>query len=124
MEDEEYDKVCFKEYSKVCSEIIDGFLYLSGQDVASSSEILMSKGITHIVNAAGEICECYFPDKLEYLALNLRDNSNEVSTKLSSLRILNVAFTRPFRLLKRLGKRGEKFWFIVFKAFQDLPLWF
>lgn len=109
VEDEEYDKVCFKEYSKVCSEIIDGFLFLSGQDVASNLEILKANGITHIVNAAGEICECYFPDKIEYLPLNLRDNSNEVSLYFyNKIKNIECCFYDAYSFIEKAKEKGGK----------------
>ena len=76
---EENTELCFKDYSSICSEILDGFLFLSGQDVAGNEKILEENKITHIINSAGEICQCFFPDKIQYLKFNLRDNSNEVS---------------------------------------------
>ena len=47
-------------YKRVCSEIIDGFLYLGSDVVASDKEILMKNGITHIVNCAADYSANYF----------------------------------------------------------------
>ena len=98
-DDEAETVVCFKEFSKICSEVLDNFLYLSGQEVASNYDILRAKGITHVVNAAAEICECYFPDKLKYLALNLRDNPNEVSNLQTLLSLLLLLLLSLYILL-------------------------
>lgn len=110
----------------MCSEIIDNFLYLSGQDVANNLSILEENGITHIVNAAGEICDCTFPEKITYLRLNLRDNSNEVSSIYIIIdyfiiitRTLKVVFMNHINLLKKQERRMVESLFIVYKVFLD-----
>lgn len=70
-------KFSIVENKKECSEIIPNFLYLSGQDVSLNIEILNENRITHIINAAAEICESSYTDKFKYLNLYLRDQSNE-----------------------------------------------
>lgn len=52
--------------------------------MANSEEILAQNKITCIVNAAADFCESPFQNKIKYLKLNLRDNSNEVSCKIYS----------------------------------------
>lgn len=67
------------EYSKICSEILDGFLYLSGVEVASNLEILKENKITHVINCAAEIIDVEFQDSgIKYLKLNLVDSSSQV----------------------------------------------
>lgn len=62
-----------------CSEIVPGFLYVAGQDVAQNISILRSVGITHIVNCAGPQCPNYHAGEgdLIYTRLDMFDDSNE-----------------------------------------------
>ncbi len=91
--EEQVEKINKAEFSKICSEILPNFLYLSGQDVSSNIDILKENKITHIINAAAEICESFFSNEMKYLNLYLRDQANEVSIYIYYLyfRILNAA---------------------------------
>lgn len=47
-------------YKNVCSEIIEDFLYLGSDFVASDKEILDQNNITHVINCAADYSACYF----------------------------------------------------------------
>ena len=59
-----------------CTKVTDT-IYVGGAAVAQDKELLISNGITHILNAVGDLCENYFPDSFSYLRLYLIDNANE-----------------------------------------------
>eukprot|EP01054_Gregarina_sp_Poly1_P004661 Gregarina_sp_Poly_1__4660@NODE_248_length_10720_cov_80_438937_g214_i1_p1_GENE_NODE_248_length_10720_cov_80_438937_g214_i1NODE_248_length_10720_cov_80_438937_g214_i1_p1_ORF_typecomplete_len1276_score198_18DSPc/PF00782_20/2_6e28CDKN3/PF05706_12/5_7e05Y_phosphatase/PF00102_27/0_00039Gelsolin/PF00626_22/3_3e02Gelsolin/PF00626_22/0_32Gelsolin/PF00626_22/1_4e03Init_tRNA_PT/PF04179_12/0_02Y_phosphatase2/PF03162_13/0_076_NODE_248_length_10720_cov_80_438937_g214_i11553982 len=61
-------------YRFQCSEILPSQLYLSGEGVASSLDILQTHKVTHIVNSAGDTCPNYFPGKFHYLTFVLQDS--------------------------------------------------
>lgn len=61
-------------YRYICSEIIENQLYLSGEGVASSLEILQENRISHIINSAGDTCPNYFPGQFNYLTFVLQDS--------------------------------------------------
>jgi len=63
-------------FSRDCTAITE-YLYVGGKKVASSQEKLVEKGITHIINAAGDVCDNYFPHKFHYLKLHLLDSAQE-----------------------------------------------
>ncbi|KAL0481601.1 protein-tyrosine-phosphatase MKP1 [Acrasis kona] len=63
-------------YRKICSKVHD-FMYLGSDLVARNKEELLSNNITHIVNAALTVCDVYFPNDFEYLALSLYDSGHE-----------------------------------------------
>lgn len=58
------------------SEILPKTLYLGDYNAALDIDWLQKKGITHIVNATKEIPNLY-PDRFQYLKLNLDDHSEE-----------------------------------------------
>ncbi len=64
-------------YKRVCSEIIDGFLYLGSDVVASDREILAKNGITHVVNCAADYSANYFEDTVKYKPYHLKDHVRE-----------------------------------------------
>jgi len=68
----ERTKNCF-----ICCEIIPGEVYLSGDKIPSSKDLLRKNGITHIVNSAGDICPNYFEDEFTYLTFYLKDDKQE-----------------------------------------------
>ena len=50
-------------YKRICSEIIDGFMWL-GSDLVARDESMLSKlGITHVVNCAADYSENYLQAK-------------------------------------------------------------
>jgi hypothetical protein len=67
-------------FSNVCSEIIEGLLYLSGCNVAMNRKTLNDNKITHIVNAAADVAQNYFEadGNIKYLYFHIKDHSMEV----------------------------------------------
>lgn len=64
-------------YKRICSEIIDGFLYLGSDFVASDREILEKNGITHVVNCAADYSANYFDGDIKYKKYHLKDHIRE-----------------------------------------------
>jgi hypothetical protein len=64
-------------FSKECSEILTKFLYVSGDQIAANLETLEENGITHVINACGDLCENHFEDKIKYLRFFLKDSKKE-----------------------------------------------
>lgn len=73
------DKIaCFdKECSKVAEHI-----YLGGDIVARSRDILKKNGITHVLNCVGFVCPEYFKAEFVYKTLWLQDNPSEDITSI------------------------------------------
>jgi protein-tyrosine phosphatase len=65
-----------EQYRLVCSEILP-HVYVSGEDVARSAELLRRHGITHVVNCAGPSMDNLFPEQFSYLKLQLHDSKEE-----------------------------------------------
>lgn len=59
-----------------CTEVADG-LFVSGAAVAKNMLLLQQKGITHVVNCAGDVVPNHFPDDFEYFTLYLLDSPSE-----------------------------------------------
>lgn len=70
----EYENEFFK---RVCSEIIDGFLYLGSDVVASDRDILKKNGITHVINCAADYSANYFESEIKYKKYHLKDHVRE-----------------------------------------------
>lgn len=64
-------------YKRVCSEIIDNFLYLGSDVVASDKDILQKHGITHVVNCAADYSANYFDGEISYKKYHLKDHVRE-----------------------------------------------
>ena len=65
-------------YKRVCSEIIDGFLYLGGDLVARDAEVFENIGITHVVNCAADYSDDYHKSKgVNYKSYHLKDHVQE-----------------------------------------------
>lgn len=65
-------------YKNLCSEILDGFLFLGGDLVAKSEEKMKENGITHVVNCAADYSEDYHKDKgIKYKSYHLKDHVHE-----------------------------------------------
>ena len=60
----------FNEFEGHCSEIAPG-LFVGSDTVARSREILRQAGITHVVNAVGQVFPNYFSEELQYRRLKL-----------------------------------------------------
>lgn len=52
-------------------------MYVGGETIAYNKQLLESVGITHIINAAGDICANKFTDQIEYLTYYLKDAKTE-----------------------------------------------
>ncbi|GFR42894.1 hypothetical protein Agub_g3886 [Astrephomene gubernaculifera] len=63
-------------FEKHCSEVSPG-LFLSGDYVAKTRDILRQAGVTHVLNCVGFICKEYFKDELTYKTLYLQDTPAE-----------------------------------------------
>lgn len=66
-----------KRYRTVCSEIIEGRLYLGGYQVACDWNKLEKNKITHIINVSGDVCKNVFQNKLEYRTYYVLDTPQE-----------------------------------------------
>eukprot|EP00798_Chlamydomonas_sp_ICE-L_P028894 gene28894-32087_t len=67
----------FQLFEKQCSKITES-LFLSGDAVAKSWELLQENKVSHVVNCVGFICEEYFKDKgLQYRTYFLQDTPAE-----------------------------------------------
>lgn len=65
-------------YKRVCSEIIDGFLYLGGDLVAKDAKAFENNGITHVINCAADYSNDYHKDKgVVYRSYHLKDHVQE-----------------------------------------------
>ncbi|MEW5320425.1 MAG: hypothetical protein WDW38_011500 [Sanguina aurantia] len=66
----------YKHFEKHCSEVAER-VYVSGDQVARSAEILSENAITHVVNCVGFICKEWHPDLVSYRTLFLQDTPAE-----------------------------------------------
>lgn len=66
-----------KRYRTICSEIIEGKLYLGGYYIACDWDKLEENKITHIINLSGDTCINVFQDKLEYKTYYVLDTPQE-----------------------------------------------
>ncbi len=71
-------KLVMDYFSKTMSEIIDGYLYLSSYNVAKNKDLVYDNGITHIINAASDVCENHFEEDITYMNFHLKDHAMEV----------------------------------------------
>lgn len=83
-----------KHFAEQCSdiipviEIIQEVLYVGGELIANSFDILKYSGITHIINCAGDVCKNNFPSDFTYLTFHLKDNKTEVFDLIPEYRML------------------------------------
>lgn len=63
-------------YLGQCTQLTD-FLYVGGRNVAVDKQLLLSHGITHVVNCAADICPNAFPESFSYMRLFLLDSGSE-----------------------------------------------
>ena len=65
-------------YKRICSEIIDGFLYLGGDLVARETDTFANIGITHVINCAADYSDDYHKDMgVVYKSYHLKDHIRE-----------------------------------------------
>jgi hypothetical protein len=62
----------------VCSEVIENFLYLGSDFIAKSKEILLDRGITHVLNCSGGYSPNYHLDTFKYKTYQLKDSPIEL----------------------------------------------
>ena len=55
------------------AEVIPGSIFLGSQDVAADIQLLRSRGITHVLNAARSAVDNFYPGEFEYRSLDLLD---------------------------------------------------
>ena len=60
-------------------------MYVGGEQIAYNYTLLKEIGITHIINAAGDVCENKFKDSFDYRTYYLKDQRAEVLNELSPL---------------------------------------
>lgn len=66
-----------KHFRSVCSEVLPGQLYISSYQTAANLEALQKNKITHIINAAADICDSCFPEQITYCNYYLKDTNQE-----------------------------------------------
>lgn len=64
-------------YKRICSEVIDNFLYLGSDFVAQDKETFDKLGITHVVNCAADYSANYFEGPVKYRSYHLKDHVRE-----------------------------------------------
>jgi predicted secreted protein len=64
-------------YKRVCSEVIENFLYLGSDFIAKDKEILNQHGITHVINCAADYSANYFDGPIKYKKYHLKDHVRE-----------------------------------------------
>lgn len=82
----------FNEFEGHCSEISPG-LFVGSDTVARSREILRQAGITHVVNAVGQVFPNYFPEELQYRRLKLLGTSPVQPHPMQKLQAVPLALT-------------------------------
>ena len=66
-----------EQFEEICSEVMEGKLYLSGYKVAKNASLLKEKGISHILNCAGDYCPNLYTDKFQYKTYFIKDSKME-----------------------------------------------
>lgn len=61
-------------FKYMCSQVADTRIYLGGESVAKSSQILSEQNLTHILNTAGDVCPNYHQGLFDYFTVVLEDN--------------------------------------------------
>lgn len=72
-----FKQLQLRHFRQVCSEVLPGTLFISSYQVASSLEALRRHQITHIVNAAADVCDNCFPEHFSYMTYYLKDANYE-----------------------------------------------
>ena len=66
-------------FSKNISEILENFIYISNYTIAKNREIVFENKISHIINAAADVCQNHFlDDGITYTNYYLKDHPMEV----------------------------------------------
>ena len=61
----------------VCSEIVDGFIYLGADFVAKNKDVLLENSITHVINCSADYSPNYHTDLFTYKKYHLKDHPQE-----------------------------------------------
>ena len=82
LENLNFEKSIFKKssrnnFNEELSTIIENFLYISNYKAASDINLLKKLDINYIINCSGDYCQNVGNDFIDYLTLNLKDNSKE-----------------------------------------------
>ncbi|CAM9647910.1 unnamed protein product [Choristocarpus tenellus] len=69
-------------YRHMCSEVVDSFMYVGGEEAAKDERLLSRSGITHILNCAGPQCPNFLEHtgRYKYMKLNFYDHCTEDAT--------------------------------------------
>ncbi|GKT23056.1 dual specificity phosphatase [Aduncisulcus paluster] len=81
-----------------CMSLVCSRLYVGGDGVAQDENLLLSRGITHIINCCVSAVPVYFPDTFAYLKLDLADGGTEdiCSILPFCFDFINDCFSCPF----------------------------
>lgn len=71
------NKVKNEKFRNICSEILENFMYLGSDLMARNKEVLLSNGITHVINCSADYSPNYHPEDFEYKAYHLKDHLRE-----------------------------------------------
>eukprot|EP00916_Digyalum_oweni_P017015 GHVL01027897.1.p1 GENE.GHVL01027897.1~~GHVL01027897.1.p1 ORF type:complete len:616 (+),score=189.35 GHVL01027897.1:842-2689(+) len=96
--DHQKKALMLNQYRNICSEIVPS-LYMGGAAVAADRELLKKNNISHIINAAGDVCENLFPDDFEYLTFYVKDAKSEE---------ISVVFYRALEWIDKALKNNKK----------------
>jgi predicted protein tyrosine phosphatase len=94
-----YKKLQLERYRPVCSEVVKNALYIGSHQVSGNLDCLRRHGITHIVNAAADVCDNHFVGQFQYLTYYLKDANNED---------ISMLFYRTLRWVDEAIQRGAK----------------
>lgn len=57
--------------------MIEGLLFVGGEQIAYNREVLRAMGVTHVVNCAGDVCVNKYPSDFHYTTYYLKDSKTE-----------------------------------------------
>ena len=65
-------------FKSICSEVVDGLIYLGSDFIAKDKSMLDSFGITHVINCSGDYSPNYHEKQgIEYKTYHLKDHISE-----------------------------------------------
>jgi protein-tyrosine phosphatase len=92
LRESERKKVLMDYFSKNMSVIIEDFLFLSSYNVAQNKELICQNKITHIINAAADVCLNHFEEEEMPYIVNLNEKNNSSSSSRNSNKISYLSF--------------------------------
>ena len=93
----------FQHFSSQCS-LVGERLYLSGEVVAKSAEILQANGISHVLNCVGMLCQEYFKDQgIQYRTYHLHGEATWTSPCGLRSMLPAAEYAYPYVMLLRLS---------------------